>query len=74
MYYNWLLDINGFDYSKFNANWLSVFFSENYNKHFRESKVLKVEIEKIMKSEKARDYKGLARWRGEVQRRKNRGY
>jgi hypothetical protein len=43
-YYNWIMDIDGFDYSGFNLYWVLHYKTEAYFKAFRKSQKLKSEI------------------------------
>lgn len=46
-YYDWLLDINSFDYKKFNPYWIDGYGSMYYYKHMKKHKqVLKREVQK----------------------------
>ena len=41
LYYQWLLDLDGFDYNLFNPEWLFHYFTIFYKRRFRNSQVLK---------------------------------
>lgn len=43
-YYDWLMNIDGFDYSKFNSYWILHYKTESYWKAFKKSDKLKSEI------------------------------
>lgn len=43
-YYNWIMDIDGFDYSKFNSYWILHYKTDSYFKRYRKSEKLKSEI------------------------------
>ncbi len=47
-YYNWLLDLEGFDYDKFDIDWLNEFGTRFYYAHFRKSTTLKSKIKSIL--------------------------
>ncbi|SDH28998.1 PIN domain-containing protein [Mucilaginibacter gossypii] len=50
-YYRWVTDLDGFDYSKFDDNWLYVHMTIYYKQKFRVSKTLKNYLRKqVMKS------------------------
>ena len=49
VYYEWLLDIDTFDYSNFDPDWITEYGTKFYLKRFSESKVLKMELEKCLK-------------------------
>jgi hypothetical protein len=48
-YYEWLLDIDTFDYSKFDPDWITEYGTKFYLKRFSESNILKEELQKCMK-------------------------
>ncbi|MDR6845935.1 DUF4365 domain-containing protein [Flavobacterium granuli] len=48
-YYDWLMNIEGFDYSKFNLYWILYFNTDFYRKAFGKSDKLKLEIIKALK-------------------------
>lgn len=50
-YYDWLMDLDGFDYSKLNHYWILEYETKYYYKAFRNSKKLKSEIGKALKKE-----------------------
>ena len=43
-YYDWLLDLDHFDYSKFDMDWLTEYGTRFYYNHFRRSSVLKSKL------------------------------
>lgn len=47
-YYQWLLNIDGFDYSSFESNWLLEYGTKPYFKRFSESEVLKKHLIEII--------------------------
>lgn len=47
-YYVWLMDIDGFDYSKFNHYWILEYETTYYYQRFKKSEVLKREIVKAL--------------------------
>ncbi|MEN4762279.1 DUF4365 domain-containing protein [Chryseobacterium sp. C39-AII1] len=49
-YYQWLMDIENFDYSKFNSYWILNSQTKYYNQRFRKSNKLKQELEKSLKN------------------------
>ena len=50
-YYDWLLDLDGFDYDKFDIEWLNEFGTRYYYAHFRKSTILKNKISSILKED-----------------------
>ncbi|MBW4360666.1 DUF4365 domain-containing protein [Flavobacterium taihuense] len=50
-YYCWLLDIDNFDYSKFNSHWILEYRTIHYFERFKKSEKLKSEIMKSLKSD-----------------------
>jgi hypothetical protein len=51
VYYDWLMDIDGFDYSKFNLYWILYYKTEAYFKAFRKSGKLKSKIASGLKEQ-----------------------
>ncbi|WP_299518907.1 hypothetical protein, partial [uncultured Flavobacterium sp.] len=49
-YYDWIMDIDGFDYSKFNSYWILYYKTESYFKAFKKSEKLKYELRKALKN------------------------
>lgn len=47
-YYNWLLNLDGFDYDKFDSEWLSEYGTRFYFEHFKKSKTLKGKIKSLL--------------------------
>jgi hypothetical protein len=43
-YYDWIMDIDGFDYSKFNSYWILHYKTDSYFKRYRKSEKLKSEL------------------------------
>lgn len=54
-YYDWLLDISGFDYSKFKIGWLGLYPTKYYLREFSKHPVLRQKTEAYLR--KHRDYK-----------------
>lgn len=50
-YYDWLMDLDGFDYIKFNQYWILEYQTKFYFKAFKKSKILKKEIRKALKED-----------------------
>ncbi|UUF15714.1 MULTISPECIES: DUF4365 domain-containing protein [Flavobacterium] len=50
-YYDWLMDLDGFDYSKFNQYWILEYQTKFYFKAFKKSKILKKQIKKALKKD-----------------------
>ncbi|MFV8324680.1 DUF4365 domain-containing protein [Flavobacterium sp. ZS1P14] len=50
-FYDWLMDLDGFDYSKFNHYWILEYQTKFYFKAFKKSKILKKEIRKALKKD-----------------------
>lgn len=48
-YYDWLMDMEGFDYSKFNLYWILYYKTDFYKKAFKKSQKLRIEIIKGLK-------------------------
>jgi len=51
-YYDWLLDIKNFDYSKFKINWLGTYATKFYFDEFRKYPVIKRKLEEYLKSKR----------------------
>lgn len=49
-YYCWLLDIDNFDYSRFNPYWILEYRTTHYFNRFKKSKKLKEELAKSLKN------------------------
>lgn len=47
IYYQWLLDLEGFDYLDFNADWLFNHLTKYYREYFKKSNALKYQMRKI---------------------------
>lgn len=58
-YYNWLLDIDGFDYQYFHPSWLNAYDTIYYFKAFSKSIILKNELERLMKNSTIENYNQL---------------
>lgn len=58
-YYQWLKDLDGFDYNKFNPNWITLYTTRFYFRAFFKSKSLKNELDKYFKSESLYDNKEI---------------
>jgi len=50
-YYDWLMDLDGFDYSKFNQYWILEYQTKFYFAAFKKSRVLRKQIRKTLKSD-----------------------
>lgn len=50
-YYCWLLDIDNFDYSKFNSHWILEYRTTHYFERFKKSEKLKSEIMKSLNND-----------------------
>lgn len=50
-YYNWIMDLEGFDYSKFDPYWLTGYHTKYYIDAFKKSKKLVSEIERSLKKD-----------------------
>jgi hypothetical protein len=50
-YYNWLADMDNFDYSNFRTDWLYIHFTIFFKRKFRQSAVLKYHLLKLIKSD-----------------------
>lgn len=48
-YYKWLMDLDGFDYSKFNLHWVLEYRTKFFIKAFRKSKKLRKEIKRELR-------------------------
>lgn len=48
-YYSWLLNLNDFDYEKFNPDWLNNHFTVYYKNRFKSCEVLRTKILSILK-------------------------
>jgi hypothetical protein len=49
-YYQWLFDLDNFDYSSFNTDWLYAHFTLFFKRRFRQSLVLKEHLLNIIKN------------------------
>ncbi|RLJ69330.1 uncharacterized protein DUF4365 [Pedobacter alluvionis] len=49
-YYDWLIDINGYDYSKFKIMWLGLYPTKFYLQEFAKSAVLRKVIERYLRN------------------------
>lgn len=49
-YYDWLLDLNGFDYSKFKISWLALYQTKFYFQEFSKHVMLRRTIEKYLRN------------------------
>jgi len=56
-YYKWLFDMEGFDYTKFNPEWLHHHYTAYYKKQFRASAVLKSHLLKGIAEGQFGEYK-----------------
>jgi hypothetical protein len=54
-YYEWLTDIDRFDYSRFDKEWLKYYFTKYYKKRYRQSTVLKKQLIARMKEVRSPD-------------------
>ncbi|MDR3712348.1 MAG: PIN domain-containing protein [Puia sp.] len=54
-YYSWLIDIDNFDYSKFDPEWPIKNFTRFYKKRYRRSEVLRKAMLEVIKNRKAGD-------------------
>ncbi|MEX1193037.1 MAG: hypothetical protein WEA99_13800 [Brumimicrobium sp.] len=54
-YYKWLLDLDGFDYSKFEPSWLTAYGTKHYYDRFAKSDVLKEHLKKLLTDPKTED-------------------
>lgn len=50
-YYDWLMDLDGFDYSKFKHYWILDYQVKYYFEAFKKSKILKRELKKALKKD-----------------------
>ncbi|MEZ4850070.1 MAG: hypothetical protein R3B93_15925 [Bacteroidia bacterium] len=53
-YYEWLLNLKSFDYSKFKPYWVLEYLTQNYIKKFREIKEVKMSLEKYLIKKKSK--------------------
>ncbi len=51
-YYNWFLNLDEFDYSKFSPTWLEHHYTIHFKKYFRKSRILKKHLISITRSVK----------------------
>lgn len=49
-YYDWLLDVDGFDYTKFKIGWLLLYPTKFYLEKFRKHEVVKTKVETFLRS------------------------
>jgi hypothetical protein len=49
LYFNWLLNLNDFDYAQFDPEWLLIYNVDSYTNKFKTVENLKIEIEKALK-------------------------
>ncbi len=59
LYYQWLKDLEGFDYKKFDPNWITLYATRFYFRAFYKSKSLKNELDKHFKSESSYENKEI---------------
>ncbi len=59
LYYQWLKDLEGFDYKKFDPNWITLYATRFYFRAFYKSKSLKNELDKYFKSESSYENKEI---------------
>lgn len=50
-YFEWLLNLESFDYSKFNSYWILEYYTEHYIKAFKKSNKLMTELKKSLKND-----------------------
>lgn len=55
LYYQWLLNIDGFNYNDFDPSWLLEYDTKSYLKRFAKSETLKKHVEKLLVNLKEKD-------------------
>ena len=50
-YYEWIADIDGFNYDYFNPDWINQYVTKFYFRRFYKSRILKNKLEEFIKSE-----------------------
>jgi len=51
-YYVWIADMDGFDYTQFDPDWLAYFFTRYYKRRYRQSTILKKAVLQLMREER----------------------